>query len=173
MNKRSIAVLLISISSIMTTAMADEVEQTQEQKAISALEFLTGNWSGPGQSIDNEGNVSEYHDTEFVRFDLDRNILLINARGERDGQTVYQLHTVIYFDSKKQHYFYTPYRGVEPRSFACNLVDRQFICFNDDRDFRLTFQRLEDGRWNEFGERLVEGAWVKTFETKLTETVSD
>jgi len=26
---------------------------------------------------------------------------------------------------------------------------------------------LKDGRWNEFGEYLIDGKWVKNFETKL------
>ena len=144
---------------------------TETQSAMSKLTFLVGNWAGPGISYLADGTQTKYHDTEFVRFDLDKNLLLINARGEGpDGATTYSLHTVIHYNTETQKYIYTPYSGKStPRSFDCILNDRaQFICLIPDQSYRLTFQRLPDGRWNEFGERLIEGAWVKNFETILS-----
>jgi len=146
-------------------------ELTETQAAISKLDFLVGNWAGPGTSYGADGTETRYQDTEFVRFDLDRNLLLINARGENsDGETTYSLHTVIHYDAKAQSYVYTPYSGKNPpRSFGCTLNDTpQFICLTQDQSYRLTFQRLPDGRWNEFGERLNGEAWVKNFETILS-----
>jgi len=148
-----------------------KMELTETQTAISKLEFLVGNWGGPGISYGADGTETRYHDTEFVRFDLDRHLLLINARGENsDGETTYSLHTVIHYDAEVKSYVYTPYSGKRPpRSFDCTLNDTpQFICLTQDQSYRLTFQRLPDGRWNEFGERLNGGAWVKNFETILS-----
>ena len=150
---------------------ATPAAMTETQAAISKLDFLVGNWAGPGTSYGADGTQTQYHDTEFVRFDLDKNLLLINARGEGpDGATTYSLHTVIHYNTETQKYIYTPYSGKRtPRSFDCTLNDRaQFICLIPDQSYRLTFQRLPDGRWNEFGERLIEGAWVKNFETILS-----
>ena len=144
---------------------------TETQAAISKLDFLVGNWAGPGTSYRADGMQTQYHDTEFVRFDLNGNLLLINARGEdAQGQTTYSLHTVIHFNMETQKYIYTPYSGTrQPRSFDCTLNDKaQFICLIPDKSYRLTFQRLDDGRWNEFGERLRDGEWVKNFETILS-----
>jgi len=147
------------------------VALTDTQTAISKLAFLVGNWSGPGTSYGADGTKTRYHDTEFVRFDLDKNLLLINARGENmDGETTYSLHTVIHYDAEAQSYVYTPYSGKRPpRSFNCTLNDQpQFICLTQDQSYRLTFQRLPDGRWNEFGEKLQGERWVKNFETILS-----
>jgi len=146
-------------------------ELTETQTAISNLKFLVGNWAGSGTSYGVDGTETRYHDTEFVRFDLDRNLLLINARGENsEGETTYSLHTVIHYDAEAQSYVYTPYSGKRPpRSFDCTLNDTpQFICLTQDQSYRLTFQRLPDGRWNEFGERLNGERWVKNFETILS-----
>lgn len=147
------------------------LQDKPEQSAIAALEFLVGDWAGPGVSYRDDGSEVSYRDTEYVRFDLDNKLLLINARGERsDGTTSYSLHTVIYYNLEKERYIYTPYSGArEPRSFECTLNDTpQLVCYIADNTYRLTFQRLPDGKWNEFGERLIDGAWQKNFETILS-----
>ncbi len=144
-------------------------EQRNHQKSeVAKLSFLVGKWSGPGTSYAEDGSTSTYHDVEHVRFDLDQNLLLINAHGEKDGEKTYQLHTVIYYDPVAKHYWYTPYTGKRARRFACELATQKFLCLNEDKNFRLTFQRLNDGTWNEFGERLKQGNWSKTFETRLS-----
>lgn len=163
---------LISACSPKATPQASSVEVTNlPDNPIAKLDFLVGNWAGPGVSYASDGTESSYHDTEYVRFDLDASLLLINARGEKpSGDTIYQLHTVINYDEAAGHYWYTPYsdRGRKASSFSCELVDKQFLCLSEDKSFRLIFQRLEDGKWNEFGERLKDGKWSKTFETILS-----
>ena len=157
-----------ALSSAQDTAPIDEVKT-----AIAKLGFLVGNWEGPGISFAGDGAQTAYHDTEYVRFDLDGSLLLINAKGTRPGGTIsYQLHTVIYYDVESARYIYTPYAGRRPRSFHCQLdAPKKLLCLNAAEDYRLTFQRLPDGRWNEFGERLEdkqsEGVWSKSFETIL------
>ncbi len=154
---------------VAVSAAAQISKGTSKETAIYALDFLAGNWAGPGISYAADGTTSVYHDTEYVRFDLEGRLLLINARGDVDGETTYALHTVIWYDSEAEHYWYTPYTGQRrPRRLACRLEDQKFLCANEAKTFRLTFQRLEDGRWNEFGERLEDGHWRKTFETRLS-----
>lgn len=167
--RKTIACFALSLSpALCATAQDDKPKDARE--AISALEFLVGNWAGPGTSYAVDGTQTSYHDTEFVRFDLDQKLLLINAAGQRaDGSTSYALHTIIYYDVDAGQYIYTPYAGRPPRSFHCQLDDSpKLLCLNDAEDYRLTFQRLPDGRWNEFGERLSEGTWSKSFETILS-----
>lgn len=156
-------------------AYAQDDQQSEAQRAMSALAFLVGNWEGPGISYDLDGSQTSYHDEEIVRFDLDRNLLLINAKGQsKIGETLYSLHTIIYYDDAEGDYVYTPFSGSPPRSFRCSLEApplgiKHLLCLNGARDYRLVFQRLTDGRWNEFGEALGEdGIWTKSFETVLT-----
>jgi len=167
----------ISLLSLGAVSYAQNAAPLDEAKtAIAKLGFLVGDWAGPGISYAADGAPTDYHDTENVRFDLDKSLLLINAKGTRpDGTTSYQLHTVIYYDVDRGHYVYTPYAGRPPRSFTCQLDEpKKLLCLNAGEDYRLTFQRLPDGRWNEFGERREEqqgqSIWSKSFETILTET---
>ena len=175
--KQTLLASLLGLALITACAPTDAPQtsaadtKTLPDTPIAKLDFLTGNWAGPGVSYASDGSQSTYHDTEYVRFDLDASLLLINARGKKpNGDTIYQLHTVINYDEAAGHYWYTPYsdKGRKASSFSCELVDKQFICLTEDKSFRLTFQRLEDGTWNEFGERLKDGKWNKTFETILS-----
>jgi len=165
----------ISLLSSCALSSAQDTPPIDEAKtAIAKLGFLVGNWEGPGVNFADNGAQTAYHDSEHVRFDLDGLLLLINAKGMRaDGTVSYQLHTVTYYDIESARYIYTPYAGRTPRSFHCQLdAPKKLLCLNAAEDYRLTFQRLPDGRWNEFGERLEdrqsEGVWVKSFETILT-----
>ncbi len=164
------AALLIGFNGAAPAISAQEIEN--EKAAMAKLDFLRGHWVGPGLSYtgvsaESSGTARPYVDTEIIRYDLDGKIMLINASGQRDGQISYQLHTIIYYDVDKARYIYTPYAGKAPRSFECDLVNAALICLTEAKTFRLTFQRLPDGRWNEFGERLFGNIWRKTFETKL------
>jgi len=161
-------------AALPVSSCAQSSPELDAKSAIEQLDFLVGHWAGDGVSYDKDGVKTQYYDTEHVRFDLDRNLLLINAQGQRYGDTTYQLHTVIYYDEAAGNYVYTPYSGMRtPRPFRCDLVAEQFICLTEAKTFRLIFQRLPDGHWNEFGERLEDGVWRKTFETKLRPLAAD
>ena len=147
-------------------SLAADTESVQ-QKAMKKLSFLVGSWAGEGKSFDDEGNVSTYYDTEDVWYDVQESVLVIQARGFRDDEQFYGIHTIIYFDEKAGHYWYNPYTANGSRPFSCDLKEKAFLCFTGDKTFRLTFQRTESGQWNEFGERLKDGTWHKTFETLL------
>lgn len=144
---------------------------TAEQLAISKLEFLVGHWEGPGTVFKSNGTQTNYIDYEHVRFDLDNSLLLINATGrDESGDTTYSLHTVIFYDAEAQQYIYTPFtREGAPSPFKCKIDETpKLVCYSEDKSYRLTFQRLENGQWNEYGELLKEeGVWEKNFETIL------
>ena len=151
------------------TLQAEEKESVQQSR-IRALSFLVGSWAGEGKSYDDNGNTSSYFDTENVWFDVDDSLLIIQANGFRDEKPFYGIHTVVYYDESAEHYWYNPYTAKGARAFSCNLVDKVFLCYTEDKTFRLTFRRTDSGQWNEFGERFVDGLWKKTFETILNKT---
>lgn len=163
--------ILLAFSEGEQKQSSSTVVKSDTQIAISKLDFLVGNWAGLGISYSADGTQTSYHDTEHVRFDLDKNLLLINARGEKpDGEMIYSLHTVIFYNSQSQKYIYTPFTGKNKViTFECTLNDLpQLICLTQNQDYRLTFQRLDDGGWNEYGEVLKDGEWVKNAETILS-----
>ncbi len=163
---------VLAALAVSLLAVTDVIAKEDTDNPIAKLAFLLGSWEGPGITYLENGTTQEYVDTEYLRFDLDKRLLLIDAKGRKDGEPYYQLHTVVYFDDKAGHYVYTPFSGSAPSSFTCDLSNQQFICLNTKQDYRLTFQRLDDGRWNEFGEKRKGQEWVKRFETVLRPAVT-
>ncbi len=158
---------LYMLSFLALPSLANAIEETVQQAKIRELGFLVGSWSGEGKSFDETGDHSSYFDTEDVWFDVQESVLVIQAKGYRNNEQFYGIHTVIYYDEEAQHYWYNPYTAKGARAFSCDLDSKVFVCFTPDKTFKLTFRRTESGQWNEFGERLIDREWKKTFETLL------
>lgn len=148
--------------------MAQSTSLTEEQIAMQKLSFLMGNWSGKGTSYDQLGKASDYFDTENIWYDVKESILVIQANGYKDERHTYSLHTIVHYDEAAKHYWYQPFTAKGARKYRCDLNNKKLLCHNENDTFRLTFQRLENGQWNEFGERKDQNdKWFKSFETKL------
>ena len=142
--------------------------QTEEQKAMAKLSFMIGDWKGTGSSQPANENKS-YNVLTKVRYDLDGELLVLQHRSERDGKEVLSLHTIIYYHKEEKQYYYYAFRRTGVRPFTGQVIDGKLICTIGD-NYRLTFQRTEEGYFNEFGERLIDGKWVKNFEDLLQPT---
>lgn len=154
-------ILLFLITGNVTWSWA----QSPEQKAIKALSFLTGEWKGTGQSYPLEKS-KPYDVLSKVSFDLDGELLIIYHRSFRGKASVLHLHTVIYYDQKDRSYYYNAYTKSGTRPFKCQLESQQFICYRGT-DYRLIFGITDKGQFNEYGEKLRDGQWQKTFEDIL------
>lgn len=47
-----------------------QITKSQQVQAIEKLQFLVGNWAGKGVSYSENGEKSEYFDTEDIWFDV-------------------------------------------------------------------------------------------------------
>jgi len=142
--------------------------QTKEQKAMAKLSFMIGDWKGSGTSFPTEQNAP-YDVLTKVRYDLDGALLVLKHRSMRGNKPVLSLHTVIYYNKEDQHYYYNAYRDTGARPFKCTVEATQLVC-EINGNYRLTFQRTADGKFNELGEHLKSGVWVKNFEDLLVPT---
>ena len=142
--------------------------QTEEQKAMAKLSFMIGDWKGEGTSYPKAEN-EPYQVLSKVRYDLDGELLVLRHRSTRNDSTILALHTIMYYNKEDGFYYYNAYRRSGARPFQCQLKGDQFIC-EINGNYRLTFQRTENGEFNEFGQRLVDGEWVKNFEDILQPT---
>lgn len=139
--------------------------QSPEQQALKELSFLIGDWKGTGQSYLKEGS-KPYDVLSNVSYDLDGELLVLKHRSFRGETPVLSLRTLIYFNQKDQHYYYNAYTKSGTRPFKCQLHSQQFICKRGN-DYRLIFQLTDEGEFNEYGEKLVDGQWQKNFEDIL------
>ncbi len=158
-------IILIGLFSFQTLGMN---AQTEEQKAMAKLSFLIGDWKGEGTSYPKEEN-EPYQVLSKVRYDLDGELLVLRHRSTRNNSTILALHTIMYYNKEDGFYYYNAYRRSGARPFQYQLKDDQFIC-EINGNYRLTFQKTENGEFNEFGQRLIDGKWVKNFEDILQPT---
>lgn len=153
-----IPLLFISIFLVSQTSFA----QSEEQKALAKLSFMIGDWKGSGTLYPKVHN-KPYEVLSKVRYDLDGELLVLKHRSIQDGKPILSLHTLIYYNVKEQQYYYYAFRRTGVRPYTGHIVDGKLICTLDD-EFRLTFQRTPEGLFNEYGEKRIDGVWVKTFE---------
>ncbi|MFY0630276.1 MAG: hypothetical protein JXR05_07830 [Flavobacteriaceae bacterium] len=139
--------------------------QTSEQKAMKKLSFMVGDWKGSGTSYPKETS-KPYDVMSTVHYDLDGELIVLRHRSKRGGKTVLALHTLIYYNKEDGYYYYNAFRKNGARPFKCKVNDGKLIC-EINGNYRLTFQRTQKGKFNEFGQRLVNGKWVKNFEDIL------
>ncbi len=159
-------ILLLFLSIFLVSQLSSA--QTEEQTAMAKLSFMIGDWKGNGSSYPKEEN-QPYDVLSKVRYDLDGELLVLKHRSIRDGKAVLSLHTIIYYNVKEEQYYYYAFRQKGVRPFTGKIMDGKLICSIGD-DYRLTFQRTEDGFFNEYGEKLIDGVWTKNFEDILQPT---
>ncbi len=164
MTHKSIKLLILFFIFTISISFA----QNTEQKAMAKLSFLIGDWKGTGSGYPK--NESKPYDVlSKVRYDLNGELLVLKHRSFRGDTPVLSLHTIMYYNKDDMHYYYNSYTKSGTRPFKCQLLEQQFICKRGE-DYRLTFQKTKNGEFNEYGERLVGGKWIKNFEDILLPT---
>lgn len=132
--------------------------QTVKQQKMALLEFMVGEWIGT-TTVYKEGQVAKQGSAyQSIQYDLDSNILVIELNTE-----LLQLHTVIYFDDKDNTYYYYPFSSRGVNKYPAKYDNGQFIVSSSATN-RFIFTTTEDGGFREYGERLIDGKWVKYFE---------
>ncbi|NER12037.1 hypothetical protein GWK08_01165 [Leptobacterium flavescens] len=125
---------------------------------MEKLNFMIGNWVGTSTVYD-KGEVSKQVPAyQKISYDLNKSIVVIELHSE-----LLQLHTIIYYDEKDKTYYYNPFSERGVRKLPAEYKDGQFIVNSSDTN-RFIFGRTSENGFREYGERLVDGKWVKYFE---------
>lgn len=132
--------------------------QTVATEKMKALSFMVGDWQGISTSYENDTISNQVSAAESISFKLDKNIITIDLKSE-----TLQLHTVIYYDEKKGTYFYNPFYIGGTGKFPAQFTDGQLIVSPSDTK-RFVFELTAEGKFHEYGEKLVDGKWIKYFE---------
>lgn len=150
----------LKLSFTLITILISSVSYSQSiiQEKVKQLEFLTGNWVGISTSIKDGEVINETPAYQKISFDLDSSIVFIQLKS-----TSLQLHTIIQYDEKESTYFYHPFSKSGMRKLPATLEDGKLIV-NANAKTRFIFSRLEDGRFREYGEKLIEGKWEMHFQ---------
>ena len=138
--------------------------QSVKQEKMEQLSFLVGEWIGTSKQYQDGKVTKQGAAYEKISYDLDRHILVIELNSE-----MLQLHTIIYYDEKDSTYYYNPFYKRGAAKYPAELKDGQLIVSASDTK-RFIFSRTANGGFQEYGEELVDGKWVKYFEDTFTDS---
>ena len=140
------------------------LSQSVQQEKMSLLSFMVGEWIGTSKSFEDGKVTKEVSAYEKVTYDLDSSIIVIQLNTES-----LQLHTIIYFDTDDNTYYYYPFskRGVN-RATATFEDGRLIVQSSAER--RYIFGPIPNGGFREYGEKLINGKWTKYFQDDFSNT---
>ena len=131
---------------------------------MEQLNFLIGEWVGTSKIYENGVVSKQCPAFENISYDLDKNILVIELNTE-----FLQLHTIIYYDEKDQKYYYYPFSKRGVGKYPAEYKDGQLVVSRDEKT-RYIFRSTPEGGFQEYGEKLINGKWTKTFEDTFMNT---
>lgn len=140
------------------------VAQSPKQEKMEQLHFLVGEWVGTSKIYENGVLTKEGAAYEHISYDLEKNILVIELNTE-----FLQLRTIVLYDEKDQKYYYHRFSKDGAAIYPAEFKDGQLIVWKDENT-RFFFGSTPEGGFREYGERLVDGKWVKTFEDNFINT---
>ncbi|MCA6075019.1 hypothetical protein [Fulvivirga sedimenti] len=138
--------------------------QNLKQEKMENLNYLIGEWVGTSKIYENGVLVKQGSAYEYISYDLDKNILVIELNTE-----FLQLHTIILYDENDQKYYYHRFSKNGAARYSAEFKDGQLIVWKDDKT-RFFFRNTPDGGFQERGEQLINGKWIITFEDTFVNT---
>lgn len=138
--------------------------QNLKQEKMEQLNFLIGEWVGTTKIYDNGVVIKQGAAYENISYDLDKSIVVIKLNTE-----FLQLHTIINYDEKDQKYYYHRFSKDGAAKYPVEYEDGQLIVWRDEKT-RFFFGRTPEGGFQEYGEQLINGEWIKIFEDTFMHT---
>ncbi len=132
--------------------------QSEAQEMMGKLNFMVGEWFGTSTSFKNDSILKQVPAQQSINYKLDSNLITIDLKSE-----ALQLHTVIYFDEKEQKYYYNPFYINGAGKYDAEFKEGRLIVW-PNKNTRFIFQLTSKGDFQEYGENLVDGKWIKYFE---------
>ncbi len=158
--KTSKFIIVIALACICTTTYSQSVSQEK----MSQLDFLIGEWIGTSKVYDDGKVVKQGAAYESISYDLGKSIVVIELNTE-----FLQLHTIINYDENDQTFYYHPFSKRGSGKYPAELKDGQLVVTRDEKT-RFIFRMTSEGGFQEYGEKLVNGEWVRTFEDTFMNT---
>jgi hypothetical protein len=149
--------LLLFLSNVL-------VGQSPKQEKMEQLQFLVGEWVGTSKIYENGVLAKAGAAYEHISYDLEKHILVIELNTE-----FLQLRTIVLYDEKDQKYYYHRFSKDGAAVYPAEFKEGQLIVWKNDTT-RFFFGSTPNGGFREYGEQLVNGKWIKTFEDTFINT---
>lgn len=131
---------------------------------MEQLNFMIGEWVGTSKVYENGIVTKQGSAYENISYDLDKSILVIELNTE-----FLQLHTIVIYDEKDHKYYYHRFSKGGAARYPAEFKDGQLLVWKDEKT-RFFFGRTPEGGFQEYGEQLINGKWIKIFEDTFINT---
>ncbi len=132
--------------------------QSTKTEKMASLSFMIGEWVGTSTIYEN-GKVSKQVPAyEKIDYDLNKSIIVIELNSE-----LLKLHTIIRYDEKDNTYYYYAFSENGGGQLPAKFINGQFVVQASEIK-RYIFKKTDDNGFMEYGEKLVNGQWIKYFE---------
>jgi hypothetical protein len=158
--KVTLFLLIVGLLSLSPSLSAQDLKQEKMEQ----LRFLVGEWIGHSRIYENGELIKEGAAYEKISYDLDQHILVIELNTE-----FLQLHTIILYDEEDQSYYYHRFSREGAARYPATFTDGQLVVQKDTQT-RFFFGPSPKGGFREYGQQLIDGQWVKTFEDTFINT---
>ncbi len=158
--KAFVTLFCVVLFLLNTYVLAQDVKREKMEK----LNFMIGEWVGTSKVYENGILAKEGSAYEKISYDLDRSILIVELNTE-----FLQLHTIILYDEQDQKYYYHRFSKTGAARYSAEYKDGQLIVWRDEKT-KFVFRRIPDEGFQEYGEQLINGEWIMTFEDTFINT---
>jgi len=138
--------------------------QSLKAEKMAALHFMIGEWVGTSTIYENGKISKQVPAFEKISYDLNNSIIVIELNSE-----LLQLHTIIHFNEKDSTYYYYAFSENGGGKLPAKIVNERFVVQASETK-RYIFERAGINGFREYGEKLINGQWVKYFEDVFTNT---
>lgn len=135
---------------------ADKLVESQ-RKALLPLKVMDGVWRGNGWAISPNGKKSEFVQTERVGTMLDGVVKVVEGRGyNADGEVVFNAFGTIAYDAMKKELSMRSYAHGRVGDFGLKLTETGYTWDIPAGPMTIHYvAQIIDGKWTEYGERIV------------------
>lgn len=138
--------------------------QVSAKEHMEKLNFMVGEWIGT-TTVFEDGKVTKQGSAfQRISYDLSKHIIVVELNSE-----FLQLHTIINYDEKDQTYYYHPFSKRGSGKYPAELKDGQLIVSPNETTHYI-FGKTGENSFREYGEKLKDGKWVKTFEDNFIDS---
>lgn len=141
---------------LLSTGVA--CSQTIGQQKMALLSYMVGEWVGTSTTYKGDTIYSQVPAYEHIQCGLDGNIMIIDLRSE-----TLQLHTIIHYIKEDSTYYYQPFSIKGTGKYKATFEEDKLVVRPNDQ-VRYIFTSNSECEFMEYGEKLIDGEWVKYFE---------
>ena len=138
--------------------------QTVQQEKMDPLSFMVGEWLGTSTTYDSGKVTQQVPAFQEIEYDLNQSILVIKL-----NSSTLKLHTIIHYSVKDSTYYYTAFSEKGGGKLPATFSNSKFVVHASENR-RYIFERYGADGFREYGEKRINGVWVKYFEDVFTDT---